>query len=186
MRAILTSPRATRLLAPLAAAAALAMPAEASARIGGASATHRVSTSSRSCSRASKHGRRAHGAGRRGCKRSHTHRRGAHKRSSTSRKSAAAAPVELVAATCEDGTLPRGGAGSYACEDGSAPGCEQGRLEAGTASSAPMCAIKPSEKEIVALEGQIEPEYPCEDAAEASGPQSCEAGTEQEAIEEEE
>jgi hypothetical protein len=69
--------------------------------------------------------------------RSATHRHAKHK---LVRKHSQA-PVALIPATCEDETLPlRGAGGTYLCDDGSEPSCEDGigaSLAPGT--SQPMC-----------------------------------------------
>ncbi len=170
MRASILPHRAMRLAAALAAAATLVLPAETGVV---AAATHHPTS-----------GRRSHHAGRRACKRrsckSHARKHAAHRHAGATHK--ATASSELVAATCEDGTLPsNAGGGAYSCGDGSAPACEAGKLVAGTATSQPLCSVKPAEKE----EGKAV-EYTCEDASEATGQQGCETSTEQEALESEE
>lgn len=180
MRAAPFPHRARCLIASLATAAALALPAAAPARLAAAT-THRSGGSSpgtcRSTKLSSRHPRHA---SRRACK-THPRKHAAPRHVASTRK-APAAPPELRAATCEDGTVPsHAGGGTYSCEDGSAPSCEAGKLVGTAAASQPMCAVKPSEKE-----ASTPVEVSCEDPTEVNGPQGCEVATEQEALESEE
>lgn len=97
----------------------------------------------------------------------------------------AAPTVKLTPATCEDGTAPaRTASGTYTCEDGSEPACQDGSepIRPG-ASSAPMCHVS-HEAPSCALGGDSEcsQEFACEEEV-TEGPQGCERGS---ALEEEE
>jgi len=166
----------------------LAMPAGAPASVTG---RHGASTAARGgCPATTKsQSRRQRRAAKRLCAKHHARKHAAHKPKKTARKTAAA-PVELVPAACEDGTLPsHAGGGTYSCEDGSAPACEEGTLVRGAATTAPMCAVKSSGE----LECSREPngecatiEFACEDASDSEMSGNCERPSEQEAPEEEE
>lgn len=174
----------SRLLAPLAAIgllAALLLPAVAPASVAGRHTT----TSRHSCSRKSRRSR--HGASHGCAKRSHKH--ASHKPKKTVKsKPTAVTGLELVPAACEDGDLPVGSGSAWSCEDGSTPACEEGTLVAASATSAPMCAVKPSNESHCSPEASecAGAELACEDASEAGGAESCEHASEQEALEEQE
>jgi hypothetical protein len=92
-------------------------------------------------------------------------------------------PVPLTPAICEEGAVPaRSAAGSYSCEDGSAPFCEDGSEPVRpSAASAPMCRVPKEEagRECsVGASGECEAELVCEDAEEAVAvSQGCEHGS---------
>jgi hypothetical protein len=109
-----------------------------------------------------------------------------HKAKKPAAKPSAPAP-KLVPALCEDGSAPvRSASGSFTCEDGSEPACEDGSETIHPSSSAaPMCHVQREETEPACEpNGECNVEFACEDAEEATtGPQGCEHGS---AFEEEE
>ncbi len=172
----LTSPhRPMRPAAVLCALATLLLPAQPAAAI--AAASHRPTPAQHGACRSPKGaGRRSHRSTGHSCK-SRARKQAARKHAGPTRRTAIASP-ELVAATCEDGTLPsHAGGGTYSCEDGSAPSCESGKLLTGAATTQPMCAVKPPEKEGPAVE------YACEAASESNSQPGCETTTEPEPVE---
>ena len=124
-----------------------------------------------------------HGAARH-CAKHHSQK--THKTKKPAAKAPAPAP-KLTPALCEDGSAPaRSAAGSFACEDGSEPGCEDGSDSVRpSSSSAPMCRVpKPEAETTCEPNGECSAEFACEDSEEAvSGAQGCEHGS---AFEEEE
>lgn len=146
-----------------------------------AGAFARPASGHRATCTASRHSK--HGAGRH-CAKRHAKktRGGAHKSKKPAVKSPAPTP-KLTPAVCEDGSAPaHSTSGSYTCEDGSEPACEDGSDPLRPSSaSAPMCRVA---REDPPLECGIEPngecsvELACEDAEEAApGPQGCEHGS---------
>src|SRR5262249_28200721 len=103
-------------------------------------------------------GRTAHDSRRTGCTSARHARHGAAKhcgkhhgqKSHKAKKPAAKAPApapKLTPAVCEDGSAPaRTASGSFSCEDGSAPACEDGSEPVRpSSSSAPMCRVPKEE-----------------------------------------
>jgi hypothetical protein len=184
-----TSP-ASRLRARLAVPAILALlalpataPASAAARHGASAGSHRPCTASKPATRHPRH------AARHACVKHRAAKHAAHAPKKAIRKPSTPL-IELVPATCEDGTQPsRAGAGPYACEDGSTVSCEEGTLVSATATSAPMCAVAPSPEARCAREGEDEcasGEFTCEDPSSSQASTGCERSDEAEAAEEEE
>lgn len=177
--------RAARLLAPVAATAALLLLS------GGAQASPRGphgATSKSGCP-AAKAARHRSRAARGSCKR-HAHRHAGRRSTRRSAKRPSVPPVELVPAACEDGSLPsHSGGGAYSCEDGSAPSCEEGALRT-AAGGPPACAVKPSpEAGCAAGEAATcgsQGEFACEDPSGEAGSANCEPAEEIEIVEEEE
>jgi len=183
LAALATAAQLPVLLAALAILALLALPATAPASVIG---RHGASgPSHRPCSAASKPtGRHSHHPARHACSSHHARKHAAHARRKATPKPGPA-PVELVPATCEDGTLPtRAGDGTYSCEDGSAPSCEEGMPVQAPATGAPMCAVKPSEAG--GCTGEASGECACEDLAGGGPAADCEHSSEPEAPEREE
>jgi hypothetical protein len=154
----------TRLLACLCTAAAfgaLALPAGAPARSAGSKAP------SRSCRSTAKPSRHAHRKAKHACAKHHsTKSHTTHK--TTKAGGSTSTGVETVPAACEDGTLPDRAGGSYSCEDGSAPACEEGTLVHAPATTAPLCAVKTGSGDECSREGGASScptiEFDCEGA----------------------
>ncbi len=160
----------------------LALPAGVSARVTG----RHGSAQRHACTTSGHKVRHARHASAHGCAK-HPRKHGSHKPKKGSHRTGTGASVELVPATCGEGTLPEHSGGAWACEDGSTPSCEEGTLVHATESSAPMCAVKPSgETECASGPGScITVELTCEETQEAGAPEGCERATEQEAVEQE-
>jgi hypothetical protein len=114
------------------------------------------------------------------CAKHHTTK---HKAKKPAAKPSAPAP-KLTPAECEDGSAPvRSASGSYGCEDGSEPACEDGsEAIRPSAASAPMCRVPTGEDLECGLAeagGECGVEFACEDAEEsvATPSQGCEHGS---------
>ena len=83
----------------------------------------------------------------RGSKRAHSKRGGAKKKAQDRASNAAQKGVSQVAAICEDGSVPiRAHDGSFSCDDGSEPGCENGSEPILSGDrSALVCEVGPGE-----------------------------------------
>jgi type II secretory pathway pseudopilin PulG len=188
------SPRRALLgaLAVLALLALMVIPAISLARVA------RSASRSVSCAAATRaaahHGKRA--GGKRHCtkSKSHKHRAAAHKTKKKGNKKIASPSAALTPAVCEDGSLPsHAGGGTYTCEDGSEPACEDGDAPTrASATSAPMCKAESEvEVEVECLQeasGECQAgEFACEDTRESGeAGQTCEAASGEEASSEEE
>jgi hypothetical protein len=185
-----TSP-ASRLLGRLAVPAILALLALPAAALASAAGRHGASAGShRPCAAASKPAaRHSRHAAKHACVKHAAHKHAAHALKQAIRKPSSPA-VELVPATCEDGTPPSHAAGGpYSCEDGSTASCEEGKLVSAPATGAPMCAVEPSTDGRCAREGADEctsGELSCEDPSSSQASPGCEHSDEPEATEEEE
>ena len=185
-----TSP-ASRLLRRLAVPAILALLALPATALASAAGRHGASVGSHhSCAAASKPaGRHSRHAAKHACVRHHAHKHAAQVLKKATHKSSSPA-VELVPASCEDGTPPSHvGGGPYSCEDGSTASCEEGTLVSAPATGAPMCAVEASADGRCAREGGDEcasGELTCEDPSSGQASTGCEHSDVPEATEEEE
>lgn len=183
------SPRRALLatLAALALVALMLVPAFALARVA------RSASRSASCAAAAHttghNGKRPAGKSHCTKRKAHKHHSAAHRTKKTAGKKTAVPSVALTPAVCEDGSLPsHAGGGTYTCEDGSEPACEDGDAPTRTkATSAPMC--KPESEVEVEVEclqeasGECQAgEFACEDTRESGeAGQACEAPSGEEA-----
>ena len=186
-----TTSLASRLLRRLALPAILALLALPAAAPASSAGRHGTSAGSHPpCAAASKPaGRHPRHAAKHACVKHHAQKRAAHALRKATHKSRPPA-VEVVPASCEDGTPPsHAGGGPYSCEDGSTASCEEGTLVSAPATAAPMCAVEPSANGRCAREGEDEctiGEFSCEDASGSRASTGCEHSDEPEATEEEE
>jgi type II secretory pathway pseudopilin PulG len=179
-------------LAVLALVALMVLPALALARVA-RSASHSATCAAASHS-ASHHGKRS--SGKSHCTKHKTHKakKKTHKTKKTAGKKTVAPSIVLTPAVCEDGSLPsHAGGGTYTCEDGSEPACEDGDAPTRSkATSAPMCKSESEvEVEVECLQeasGECQAgEFACEDSRESGeAGQACEVASGEEVDDESE